>query len=425
MASVGKLNFNWLIENEVAGHAEPTGSDDLTWLFKNGIRALVRMSERPKVSPGQIKALGMDDMYESVPDFTAPSQVQLSRIVDFIMKSVWDEKPVGVSCGAGIGRTGTVLACYLAKRTHTGQGLVVEIRRNRPGAVETAEQLKAVDQYLRSIMNDDGEKYSKKVVPGPRITLTDIAAKGNKPPPSVTGANKGLFAEILEKWGIEPKAGAIIPVKDSLNYLKNIAAERNYGRGKDHADIVSTLSLSLYQQMVALDLFPKVDRGELLLESASYLHDFGYPPEEDHNINGFQLLMKRLTAPDTFEILTDSERAIVLYCVLWHRGIDFSIRPPDIQIEPSKLTTAMELASVLRIGDGLSYPGGKPTKKVTVQLQNHTLTIDVCPSRSGDKLRTQVSKANQKKDLLEKVLKGNATPEITKIEVRKCAHSSC
>ena len=422
---MGKLNFSWLIENEVAGHAEPTSSDDLTWLLGNGIRALVRMSERPKVSPGQIKALRMDDMYEAVPDFSAPSQLQLSRMVDFIMKSVWDGKPVGVSCGAGIGRTGVVLACYLAKRSHTGQGIVIEVRRHRPGAVETAEQLKAVDQYLRSIMNGDGEKYSKKVENGPRIPLTDIAAKGNKPPPPVTGANKGSLVEILEKWGIEPKAGAIIPVKDALNYLKNIAAERNYGRGKDHADIVSTLSLSLYQQMVALDLFPKVDRGELLLESASYLHDFGYPPEEDHNINGFKLLIQRLAQPDAIEVLTTSERAIVLYCVLWHRGVDFSIRVRDVQIEPDQLTTTMELASMIRIGDGLSYPFGKPTKKVTVQLQNHTFIINVCPSRKGDSLLTQLRKANAKKDLLEKVLQGKTTTEITKIEVRRCKHSDC
>ena len=312
----------------------------------------------------------------------------------------------------------------LAKRTHTGQGLVAEIRRNRPGAVETVEKLKAVDQYLRSILSDDGEEDGKKVVPGPRIPLTDIAAKGNKPPP-VTGANKGSLAEILEKWGNEPKAGAIIPVKDALNYLKNIAAERNYGRGKDHADIVSTLSLSLYQQMVALDLFPKVDRGELLLESASYLHDFGYPPEEDHNINGFKLLIQRLAQPDAIEVLTTSERAIVLYCVLWHRGVDFSIRVRDVQIEPDQLTTTMELASMIRIGDGLSYPFGKPTKKVTVQLQNHMFIINVCPSRKGDSLLTQLRKANAKKDLLEKVLQGKTTTEITKIEVRRCKHSDC
>lgn len=422
MALMNKMNFSWLIENEVAGHAEPTSNDDLTWLFGNGIRALVRMSDRPKVSPDQIKAHGMEDMYEFVPDFTAPSQAQLNRMVDFILKSVYDGKPVGVSCLGGKGRTGTVLACYLAKRTHSGRGLVIEVRRNRPGAVETVEQLKAVDQYLSSILNDDGEEDGKKVLPGPRIPLTDIAAKGNKQPPLETGANKASLADILKKWGIDPKADANTADEDALNHLKDIATERNYGRGKDHADIVSALSVSLYKQMVDLGLFPKISRSELLLESASYLHDFGYPPENDHNINGFLLLMKRLTEPDTIQILTESERAIVLYCVLWHRGVDFSIRARDVQIEPDKITTAMQLASMLRIGDGLSYPSGKPTKKVTVQLHNHTLIINVYPSRKGDSLLTQVKKANQKKDLLEKVLEGKATPEITKIEVRKCTH---
>ncbi|MDO9333383.1 MAG: hypothetical protein Q7T57_02535 [Dehalococcoidales bacterium] len=68
---------------------------------------------------------------------------------------------------------------------------------------------------------------------------------------------------------------------------------------------------------------------------------------------------------------------------------------------------------------------GKPTKKVTVQLQNYTLIINVCPSVKGDSLLTQVKKANQKKDLLERVLKAKFTPEITKIEVRKCKHPDC
>ena len=146
-----KLNFLWLIENEVAGHSQPSGMDDLVWLHDKGIRALVRMSEEPVVSPAQIKSVGMDDLYEPVEDFSGPAVEQLDKMVDFIMKSVWNKKPVGVSCDFGVGRTGTVLACYLAKRNVAARGIIIEVRRRRPGAVETQEQVKAVEDYLRHI----------------------------------------------------------------------------------------------------------------------------------------------------------------------------------------------------------------------------------------------------------------------------------
>ncbi len=144
-----KLNFSWLIDNEVAGHAEPRSYEDLAWLFAKGIRSLVRMSQNPRVSPGDIESMGLDDLHEPFPNFTAPSQKQLSRIVDFVMESIWHGKPVGVSCGAGIGRTGTVLACYLAKRNLTANGLILAVRRKRPGSVETKEQIEAVEKFLR------------------------------------------------------------------------------------------------------------------------------------------------------------------------------------------------------------------------------------------------------------------------------------
>lgn len=146
-----RLNFLWLIENEVAGHSQPSGMEDLVWLYEKGIRALVRMSEEPLVTQSQIIGIGMDDLYEPVVDFSGPTLEQLDKMVDFIMKSVWNKKPVGVSCDFGVGRTGTVLACYWAKRNITARGIIIEVRRKRPGAVETQEQVKAVEDYLRHI----------------------------------------------------------------------------------------------------------------------------------------------------------------------------------------------------------------------------------------------------------------------------------
>ncbi len=145
----GVLGFSWLIDDEVAGHGEPRSPEDLAWLYEKGIRALVRMSENPRVTPQDIESAGLTDLHEPVPDFEPPSQEQLRRMAAFVMESAWTGKPVGVSCGAGKGRTGTVLACYLAERNLTAKGHILQVRRRRPGTVETEEQIEAVDRFIQ------------------------------------------------------------------------------------------------------------------------------------------------------------------------------------------------------------------------------------------------------------------------------------
>ncbi|NXE30961.1 DUS23 phosphatase, partial [Ardeotis kori] len=50
----------------------------------------------------------------------------------------------------GHGRTGTMLACYLAKaREMSGGDAIREIRRLRPGSIETQEQEQAVMRFCR------------------------------------------------------------------------------------------------------------------------------------------------------------------------------------------------------------------------------------------------------------------------------------
>lgn len=57
---------------------------------------------------------------------------------------------VGVHCALGFGRTGTMLACYLVKERGLAAGdAIAEIRRLRPGSIETYEQEKAVFQFYQ------------------------------------------------------------------------------------------------------------------------------------------------------------------------------------------------------------------------------------------------------------------------------------
>ena len=121
---------------------------DLFYLYQQGVRAMIRMEERTISSDGG-GMLDIVDMFEPVPGFTPPTQEQIGRMIEFIDAQKGEGRPVAVSCYAGIGRTGTVLACYLVSRGAWPGDAVEEVRRLRPGSIQTPEQEAAVYEYAR------------------------------------------------------------------------------------------------------------------------------------------------------------------------------------------------------------------------------------------------------------------------------------
>ena len=142
------MNFGWVLEDELAGSMGPASFDDLSFLYHNGVRAVIRMEERT-IAADTENRVDMVDMFEPVTDFTAPHLEQIHRMVEFIDKQVAEQRPVAVSCYAGIGRTGTVLACYLVHRGQDPADAINRIRELRPRSVQTADQEAAVYGYAQ------------------------------------------------------------------------------------------------------------------------------------------------------------------------------------------------------------------------------------------------------------------------------------
>jgi atypical dual specificity phosphatase len=111
-----------------------------------GVLALVRLIEKNKaeVSASQIGKLGMWDLHEPVPDFDIPKPDQIDRIIKFIDMAISANRPVGVSCKCGLGRTGTILACYLVHKGYDADSAISAVRKNRPGSIETQKQADVV-----------------------------------------------------------------------------------------------------------------------------------------------------------------------------------------------------------------------------------------------------------------------------------------
>ena len=147
------LNFSWVIEDEVAGSRGPRSKPDLTSLKKKGVGALVRLVEADEayITADDVRDAGLEDYNEPIPDFHAPTDAQIDKIIEYIDAHLQSGVPVGVSCYAGIGRSGVVLACYLLHRGYSAKDALQLVRRRRGRGPEVPVQIEAVEAYWRRI----------------------------------------------------------------------------------------------------------------------------------------------------------------------------------------------------------------------------------------------------------------------------------
>lgn len=142
--------FSWVEKPRLAALAFPESPEELAWLRQQGIELLVSLTEDPPRRDWVTEA-GLLLFHVPMIDMEPPTPEQLDRALSAIHKAHEREMAVAVHCGAGLGRTGTVLACYFVARGLTAQNAIARIRRLRPGSVETDEQAEAVEAFARRI----------------------------------------------------------------------------------------------------------------------------------------------------------------------------------------------------------------------------------------------------------------------------------
>ena len=141
-------NFSWLVERNLAALSYPESEDAFTLLWMIGIRALINLTEEPL--PGEIlRKVGILTEHIPVVDFTAPTLHQVEQALAMIDFCLDREMPVAVHCIAGLGRTGTILACYLVGQEISADQAIKTIRKWRPGSVENSEQEAVIYEYER------------------------------------------------------------------------------------------------------------------------------------------------------------------------------------------------------------------------------------------------------------------------------------
>jgi atypical dual specificity phosphatase len=147
--------FTWVDKPHLAALARPSSGEDLAWLRRNGIDVLVTLTEDP-VPREWVNDAGLLAVNVPVPDMEPPTDRQLDHLLDTIRRANASGMGVAVHCGAGLGRTGTVLAAYFVHQGLKAKEAVAKVRDLRPGSVETADQELAVEAFARRANGDRG-----------------------------------------------------------------------------------------------------------------------------------------------------------------------------------------------------------------------------------------------------------------------------
>ena len=144
-------NFSWLIDEKLAGSGMPTTFDELDWILKQGVKSIVTMTEN-SLPDEWVKDVGY--LHVPTPDLTAPDMDEIDSAVDFIHEQITNDQAVMVHCAAGMGRAGTILACYFVKyKKLSTDEAIKKIRDERPGSIQSEVQELAIGFYEKHVGN--------------------------------------------------------------------------------------------------------------------------------------------------------------------------------------------------------------------------------------------------------------------------------
>jgi atypical dual specificity phosphatase len=137
--------------------ARPSDIDDLLWLRNQSIQLLVSLTE-DRLRRDWVNESGLLVFHVPMIDMEAPTLDQIDRAVSAINRAIEQQMGVAVHCGAGLGRTGVVLAAYLVNKGMAPQNAISRVRRLRPGSIETDEQAEVIEEYARHLGNKPSEE---------------------------------------------------------------------------------------------------------------------------------------------------------------------------------------------------------------------------------------------------------------------------
>lgn len=147
MVSAARTDFTWIVPGVLAAMSRPHNlRSALEFLKDEKVGVIITLTES-SLQPALIEEFGFEYHHLPLRDFAAPSWELVCRFVAIVKRARECGKSTVVHCLAGRGRSGTMAACYLVSLGRSSREAAAEVRRLRPGSIETVEQEEAVHEY--------------------------------------------------------------------------------------------------------------------------------------------------------------------------------------------------------------------------------------------------------------------------------------
>jgi atypical dual specificity phosphatase len=143
--------FFWLIPNELGGLPRPgllsELAADVQGLEHLRIRLLVGLEEEQTVPLASLAAHGIEYRHDPIPDMGVPSVERARAHCLRVERSLALGRAVALHCRAGLGRTGTMLACQLVWRGVSVASAIDRLRRLNPLCIQAECQVDFLRQF--------------------------------------------------------------------------------------------------------------------------------------------------------------------------------------------------------------------------------------------------------------------------------------
>lgn len=134
----------------LAACSYPETDEAIEAVASQGISLIINLHTRA-LSSETLPRFGLSQVHLPTRDFTAPRLADICLGITALDRAFSEGKKAVVHCGAGLGRTGCFIACYLVKTGLGARESIAEVRRIRPGSIETRGQETLVRRYEDSL----------------------------------------------------------------------------------------------------------------------------------------------------------------------------------------------------------------------------------------------------------------------------------
>jgi protein tyrosine/serine phosphatase len=122
----------WIHSNFLAGRYPNTAEGEVASLQRLGVNLLVDLTTPGELPPYRAQ-LSKGVQYRQTPirNFDVPQIDEMVRILDLLDEALKAGQKLYLHCWGGLGRTGTVVGCFLVRRGLTGEEALAELWRLR------------------------------------------------------------------------------------------------------------------------------------------------------------------------------------------------------------------------------------------------------------------------------------------------------